>query len=330
MPKYHRYTQQQIKFLEKHAAKCTYDDLAILFNERFGTSVSGKAITWVVFDRKLLKESKVRHYTDEEKRFITRIVPGRCHAEITRLFNEKFNQAITVEKIKGYIANHGLNTGRTGCFPKGHVPANKGKKGYYAPGSEKGWFKPGHKPVNWRPLKSERINVDGYVETKVSNTAKPVQKRWRYKHVVVWERKNGEVPKGHMIIFLDGNKLNITLDNLMMISRQAHAVMCHMGWYTNDKNATKAHCLMASVKVAIADRKRKSFKDIKSTKMVFLDSNGKRIFIAPVPGKSKWVPARETKHGPRRLRANLKMRSALEAAKKDLYEYAIKRGWQRI
>ena len=39
------------------------------------------------------------------------------------------------------------------------------------------------------------------------------------KHVFVWEQHNGKVPKGHVVIFLDGNTLNTDISNLALISR---------------------------------------------------------------------------------------------------------------
>lgn len=38
------------------------------------------------------------------------------------------------------------------------------------------------------------------------------------KHRFLWETANGPIPKGHKVIFADGDKTNITLDNLIMVS----------------------------------------------------------------------------------------------------------------
>lgn len=39
------------------------------------------------------------------------------------------------------------------------------------------------------------------------------------KHRLVWIEHNGEIPPGYNIQFKDGNKQNICIDNLYMISR---------------------------------------------------------------------------------------------------------------
>ena len=105
---------------------------------------------------------------------------------------------------------------RANRFTKGIIPANKGKK-MPAELYEKcatTMFKPGHPSNNRRAVGSERVNVYGYIEIKVAEPNK-----WKLKHRVVWEAANGPIPKGYNIQFKDGNPLNVTLDNLYIISR---------------------------------------------------------------------------------------------------------------
>lgn len=58
------------------------------------------------------------------------------------------------------------------------------------------------------------MNVGGYVEVKVAEPNK-----WRLKHRFVWEEAHGPIPPGHNIQFRDGNRQNLSLGNLYMISR---------------------------------------------------------------------------------------------------------------
>lgn len=100
-------------------------------------------------------------------------------------------------------------------FPKGHVPWNKGLKGINF-GGKKTQFKPGDKPHNTKPLYSERISKDGYVEKKVRETGR----QFVLKHRWIWEQQHGPIPSGHIVIFKDGDKKNLSLDNLELISRK--------------------------------------------------------------------------------------------------------------
>ncbi len=163
-------------------------------------------------------------YTAEERKFMEEYVPGHSHREIQKAFTEKFGWEISLGQVKGYIGNHRLNTGRTGRFQKGQAGLFRFEKGTCAAGCEKTWFRKGNMPKNYRPVGSERINVDGYVEVKVADPNK-----WRLKHRVVWESVNGKIPKGFIVIFRDNDRTNTDIDNLMLIRRGTHAVLNHTG-----------------------------------------------------------------------------------------------------
>ena len=161
-------------------------------------------------------------YTKEEREFMRSFVPGHSYNEIRNAFIEKFGWQITISQIKGYIGNHHLNTGRTGKFQKGHAAHNKGvpmKKEVYEK-AKVTMFKKGNIPPNYRPVGSERITKDGYIEVKVADKS-----RWNLKHRVVWEQHNGPVPRGHTIIFLDGDKKNCDITNLKLIRRRELLIM---------------------------------------------------------------------------------------------------------
>lgn len=115
--------------------------------------------------------------------------------------------------------NHG---GRRSQFHKGMTSWNKGIS-YQAGGrSAETRFKPGQRTGRanalYRPVGTERISKDGYLERKI-NDGEMLQRRWRAVHILEWEAANGPLPKGYAVVFKDGNKQNITLDNLELISR---------------------------------------------------------------------------------------------------------------
>lgn len=163
-------------------------------------------------------------YTEEEKRFLSYYVSGHSYKEIQKEFIERFNWNITMSQLKSCIGRYKLNTGRTGQFKKGNVPHNKGKKGVCAKGSEKGWFKKGNVPVQHKEVGTERITKDGYIEIKVEEPNK-----WMLKHRFVWEQENGKVPKGYIVIFKDGNRLNTGLENLILVKRSVSLRMNNTG-----------------------------------------------------------------------------------------------------
>ena len=140
--------------------------------------------------------------------------------ELTLLLNERFQINLKPSQIKTYVQNHGIKSGRTGCFKKGHTPANKGTKGLT--GANPGSFKPGNVPPNRKQVGSERIcSKDGYILKKIKEVDPYTgfSTRYKLKHIHMWEQANGPVPEGHVVAFIDGDKTNCRLENLMLISR---------------------------------------------------------------------------------------------------------------
>ena len=75
-------------------------------------------------------------------------------------------------------------------------------------------------PVNYRPVGSERITKDGYIEIKYADPNK-----WMLKHKYVWEKCHGKMPSGYVLIFLDGNSTNTDISNLKLIKRSELLIM---------------------------------------------------------------------------------------------------------
>jgi hypothetical protein len=70
----------------------------------------------------------------------------------------------------------------------------------------------------WKPVGTERLSKEGYLERKINNDL-PLRARWRAVHLIEWERLNGPVPEGHCLKCLDGNKQNTAPSNWDLIPR---------------------------------------------------------------------------------------------------------------
>lgn len=195
-------------------------------------------------------------YTDEMKQFILDNYKGRYNQELADLFNQKFNTNITSRMIKSYKANNKLNSGLTGKFRKGQTPHNKGKKmpkEVYEKVKHT-MFAKGNVPPNHRPVGSERISKDGYIEVKVAEPNK-----WRLKQRVVYEEAKGKIPEGCPIIFLDGNKRNFDIDNLKCITR-SELLYLNCNGLNNSNEITETGILMARLDSA-KNKKKQELKD---------------------------------------------------------------------
>ena len=76
-------------------------------------------------------------------------------------------------------------------------------------------FKPGQRVHNEKYDGYERLSKDGYIEVRVKKG------KFVSKHRLLWEKNHGPIPKGFNVVFKDGDRSNIKLDNLEMISDAA-------------------------------------------------------------------------------------------------------------
>lgn len=162
-----------------------------------------------------------KQLTDLEKQFIRDwylIIPtnrvaynlGRSET-IVRNYLKKNGFTIPSDLLKQFID--------AGRIKPGSIPPNKGRKGYCAPGSEKGWFKKGQQPKN--TLYDGAITLRADTRTKIIyKYIRLAKSRWEPYHTYLWKKKYGKVKKGHVIIFKDGNTGNCKLKNLKQISRR--------------------------------------------------------------------------------------------------------------
>jgi hypothetical protein len=173
-------------------------------------------------------------WTPEELTTLSRLYPDTPTVEIAKRLNrtepQVYNKAngLGLRKSAAYLASaHACrlrgDVGAANRFKPGHAPHNKGKKGWAAGGRaaqtqfQKGQIN-GRAAELYKPIGSERINEDGYRERKVSDTGR-THERWKGVHVLLWETHYGPIPSGYAVCFIDGNKQNITRENLVLLSR---------------------------------------------------------------------------------------------------------------
>lgn len=189
-------------------------------------------------------------WSDEEKEYLKEVTPGNSRKQILELMNNRFEYQFALSQIVGAIKRYKLNTGRTGRFEKGQESWNKGTKGLVK--ANKTSFKKGQMSINHKEVGSERVNVDGYTEIKV---AEP--NIWKFKQRIIWEQHNGEIPKGCQIIFADGDKSNLDIDNLLIITRKQLLILNQNKLIYQDAELTKVGINIANVISQISEVKKK-------------------------------------------------------------------------
>lgn len=196
-------------------------------------------------------------YSDEIVEFVRNHVKNYTDKEIAQMVSEKWNMVVNRSNIQNLKGRRGIRSGiKRGCYPKGNVPINKGTKGMFNVGGNKTSFKKGDTPYNLKPIGSERVTKDGYVDIKVANPNK-----WRLKHHVIWEQHYGEKPKkDENIIFRDGNAQNLSIENMMLVTDGELGVLNRSRLIYNDAELTNIGVNIARVKMAINKNKKKGSK----------------------------------------------------------------------
>lgn len=182
--------------------------------------------------------SERRRWLPSEDALVRELYPHTKTAKLARKLRRTeravFMRAdsLGLRKSAAYLASpdacrlrRGGNVGAAFRFKRGAAPWNRGVTGYM--GANRTSFVKGRRPEdarNYRPIGSERISKDGYLERKVSDDQSVAPaRRWRAVHVLVWEAAHGPVPPGHAVAFKPDRKssavANITPDALELVSR---------------------------------------------------------------------------------------------------------------
>lgn len=201
-------------------------------------------------------KSNQRLLTEEQHAFVVNNATGKLKSEMVDLLKKEFDIDLSYKQLRAYYKNHKITSGVCSQFRKGKSPANKGTKGVYNVGGNATSFKLGQRPPNYRPVGSERIDSkDGYTLIKVSDIG-TCQQRWKLKHRLLWESVHGPVPKGHVVIFADGDKQNITIENLLLASNRQLAMINKHKLIQDNKEGTETGLLIADLILKISERKK--------------------------------------------------------------------------
>lgn len=158
--------------------------------------------------------SKPIQYSDSEIRWLYdnhKMVISAYH----QAFCQTFNRQVSQQNLKSLRYRKGWRTGRSGRFEKGNVPWIKGKKMPFGVNIAKTQFKKGERPSNAVPVGTEVLTTkDKYLKVKVKEP-----NVWEYKHHLVWKQHHGSIPDKHAVIFIDGDRNNVTIENLKCVHK---------------------------------------------------------------------------------------------------------------
>lgn len=206
-------------------------------------------------------------YSKEIVGFVKNNAIGKTNQEITELVNNHFGLSITINQMKSFKSNHKISSGLTGYFVKGHSTHNKGKcwNDYLSKKAQskirETCFTKGKNINNqrhkWCEVGEEKITKYGYIMVRVAErTGNKSNPFWQPKQRLIYEKHNGKVPKGSVIIFADGNIRNFDIDNLVCVSRQELLTMNQNSLIKKYGEATKSGLLIAKLYIKMNKLKK--------------------------------------------------------------------------
>lgn len=177
---------------------------------------------WTVEEDALLRA----RYPEEPTQAIAQVMGMRVaqvHQRATRLGLHKSTAFFASDKAGRIQRGRSDPRMMASQFKKGLTPWNKGA--HYVAGGRSATtrFKKGQRPHTWKPVGSYRVNADGFLDRKVSDTGYP-PRDWVGVHRLAWIAAHGPIPRGYVVRFRDGCKSTvaeeITVDKLELITMQ--------------------------------------------------------------------------------------------------------------
>jgi len=170
---------------------------------------------------------------------------------LAQAFNAEFGTDLSVSKVRSACVRNKLYAARD--HKSRAAPWNKGRSYTPSGNSRLTQFKPGNMPKNGLPKGALVRDPDGYWKVKISDRRDvPKQENWRYVHRLTWELANGEIPRGYIVVMLDGDKDNAAdPDNLAAVSRGALAILnANAPWTSPDRDMVRLLIARAELRAA--------------------------------------------------------------------------------
>ena len=196
--------------------------------------------------------NRKRKWTDEEKAYIRQNIKGTLIADLIKAFNEEFNTDVTYTQMRSCVKNmklrSGVDTRINSDLMRKHLKRNWIRKGERR--SPKTEYKPGQLPYNYKPIGSITYRQNpGYMFIKTAEKAP-----WKLLQRQIWEENYGPIPEGCRIWFLDGDRKNCSIENLVLLTAAESAFISQMRLWGKDPDINRNVMAIAKLRAAVSIR----------------------------------------------------------------------------
>lgn len=173
-----------------------------------------------------------RLLTDEQLEYLKENYKGRTTQELVDLMNKQFGTNFTVKQLQTFKKHNGFVSGVDTRFKKGILNEyNKDKL----------------KDVGDTFISKK----DGYHYVKLDNG------KWVRKHRYIYEQTHDiKLPSNVSVVFLDGDKNNLDIDNLKAVNMRTKLVAKNKHLFTSDKETTETGLLVSELILKTFDKKK--------------------------------------------------------------------------
>lgn len=169
-------------------------------------------------------------YSHEFEQEMYKIAPNKTIEKLLDIATNKYGYKITKDMLMQYLSKREIRY-------KGYNPKRASAMG------------------DRIPIGTEYTKPDGMVLVKVRSN------KWEYKQRYLYEQYHKvELPKDIMVIFLDGDRTNFDIDNLMAVSTPEYNCIKNKDLLSNNGMFTKTAILGARLYYKIKERKTKDGK----------------------------------------------------------------------
>lgn len=156
--------------------------------------------------------------------FLRQNVEGSTSKELTYKFNKHFTTNLNISQVKTQVFKRGMKFNN---YPQR--------------------IKKGEVICKCYEVGDKSVDGLGNVIIKYTDEYKNTRKNWKMYHHFLWEKHNGEIPKNHIVIFLNGDKRDFRLENLKLVHRSIHQMMILNQLLFEDKELTNTSINIAKL-----------------------------------------------------------------------------------
>lgn len=210
------FNDEQERFIMQHYRGRTLQEMCALLEEKYHQVFSPRQIERFKYSHKLY--SFKNKFEPEVVTYIKQHRSGKFHKVLCEEINEKFGTSYTTSDITNYLRFRRLTTGTKGCRPEVYDNGDTiiRKAGAF-------------------------IKVDGQIVRK-----------GRY----VLEQNGLAVAPSDVVKYLDGNQVNCSLDNLVVVTRNESLRLNSNNWYTDNKYLNQVAIDTVKLQTAIKHQQR--------------------------------------------------------------------------